>query len=306
MAAPNSQAARKAASLLAGRYDLTPRVDIETFVQKFATVEPCTWPNSNVDGLTVHATQSDGQPQIFYRSSQSPRRIRFTLAHELGHVILGWHIGTAQCTVDVSGAERSPDEREADAFAANLLIPDNWISSLLTAGLGMSEVIERLADADVSPYASVIALSNGLPPGWAFELASAPQLTSGFMKAYSRAELRSASARGSATLHNRTVKWWRLFGSKDFVADTATFTAEESLRDALDATGSALGAAQLTGKVGGYLGSTKVAMLQHPADMFAYVLWRLESEGSALPAHDGFKYWLSCRVVGIARKRTRP
>lgn len=304
VATPNNQAARKAAELLAERYDLSPRVDIDTFVRKFATVEPCTWPNGDVDGLTVRASQSEDLPRIFYRETQSPRRIRFTLAHELGHLILGWHIGTAQCSIDMGTAGRSPDEREADTFAASLLIPNRWVASLLAEGIGISDVVRRLEEADVSPYASLIALSNALPPGWAFELAGTVQLRSGFMPPYSPDDLDKTRAKGIARLHNTDVKWWRLFGSKDFESEVETAAAHEALLDALDATSSQLSVPQITGKVAGYLGSAKTAILQDPADMFAYVLWRLEGEiNNTLPAHDGFKRWLSRRVADIAHKR---
>jgi Zn-dependent peptidase ImmA (M78 family) len=62
----------------------------------------------------------------------SPVRQRFTLAHELGHVRLHWAILERAVHVDKGSLRRDglsstgldPIEREANAFAAELLMPD--------------------------------------------------------------------------------------------------------------------------------------------------------------------------------------
>ncbi len=66
-------------------------------------------PEALPDGMTV---RYDGKYLILYREEQSERRLTFTLAHELGHVLLG-HMGE----------EPVKEEREANAFAASLLCP---------------------------------------------------------------------------------------------------------------------------------------------------------------------------------------
>ena len=59
---------------------------------------------------------------IFIYAGQSPQRRRFTVAHELGHILLG-HVGKYQFV----NRELSPSdnfiEREANVFAARLLAP---------------------------------------------------------------------------------------------------------------------------------------------------------------------------------------
>lgn len=56
-------------------------------------------------------------------NSDKPRvRRRFTIAHELGHLALG-HLYGGQVVVDETVRARSPREREANAFAAGLLMP---------------------------------------------------------------------------------------------------------------------------------------------------------------------------------------
>lgn len=70
------------------------------------------------DGFIVRL--DDGPAIIFYNSRCSIGRQRFTIAHELGHLLLG-HQG------DLLNREPSPMdnpiEREANAFAARLLAP---------------------------------------------------------------------------------------------------------------------------------------------------------------------------------------
>lgn len=61
------------------------------------------------DGMTV---RYGGNYLILYREGGNARRLTFTLAHELGHVLLG-HMGE----------ESEIEEREANAFAASLLCP---------------------------------------------------------------------------------------------------------------------------------------------------------------------------------------
>lgn len=68
---------------------------------------------------------------IFYDDAILPRgRIRFTLAHELGHILLG-HVMSelpvggykARYTPENSDNPKEPEEIEADMFAARLLAP---------------------------------------------------------------------------------------------------------------------------------------------------------------------------------------
>ena len=86
-------------------------------------------------GLLHLARSSDGftilkeeRPYIFYDETKPPARIRFTLAHELGHIVLqngfrrfGGTMAT-RCNVE-PGTIRNPEEQAADVFAVRLLAP---------------------------------------------------------------------------------------------------------------------------------------------------------------------------------------
>lgn len=59
---------------------------------------------------------------IVYDDTVSKERIRFTIAHELGHIFLGHplKLGYHARTIDI---ERPETERQADMFAIRLLVP---------------------------------------------------------------------------------------------------------------------------------------------------------------------------------------
>lgn len=82
-------------------------------------------------GLTELSKKTDGfctitqnHTYIFYDSTLPVGRQRFTVAHEIGHLILG-HVGPGMATVEnrePTGSERA-EERQANQFAARLLAP---------------------------------------------------------------------------------------------------------------------------------------------------------------------------------------
>lgn len=73
------------------------------------------------DGFTV---RHKGQYYIFYNEQCSPGRQRFTIAHELGHIVLG-HLDDGQYTeINREPAPgNAPEETQANQFAARLLAP---------------------------------------------------------------------------------------------------------------------------------------------------------------------------------------
>lgn len=59
---------------------------------------------------------------IVYNSLQYKKRIRFTLAHEYGHIKLN-HLGTSIYDVETHNSSYTREEFEADSFAGALLFP---------------------------------------------------------------------------------------------------------------------------------------------------------------------------------------
>lgn len=80
------------------------------------------------DGFTVLYR---GVPYIFYSGSVPETRRRFTIAHEIGHIVLG-HVGDGRYTI--RNREPSPgdsaDETQANQFAARILAPACVLNAL--------------------------------------------------------------------------------------------------------------------------------------------------------------------------------
>lgn len=63
-----------------------------------------------------------GRPRIFVSSECSPERQRFTIAHELGHILLG-HVGKGKLANREPSGSDNPIEHDANIFASRLLAP---------------------------------------------------------------------------------------------------------------------------------------------------------------------------------------
>lgn len=73
------------------------------------------------DGMSLYY---NGAPVILYDPACTPYRIRFTVAHELGHILLR-HVAPGQVTERNRESDPSdrPEETAANQFAARLLAP---------------------------------------------------------------------------------------------------------------------------------------------------------------------------------------
>lgn len=81
-----------------------------------------------------------GRWYIFANGWHKPRRRRFTIAHELGHIALG-HQGLA-----FSFGTSSYDQRQANRFAAELLMPEDLVRREHAGALRAELDIRDLAD----------------------------------------------------------------------------------------------------------------------------------------------------------------
>lgn len=76
-------------------------------------------PETDSDGFS---TIVDGQAQIFVSDRCSRERQRFTVAHELGHILLG-HVGEYELVNREPSRGDNPIEQAANVFASRLLAP---------------------------------------------------------------------------------------------------------------------------------------------------------------------------------------
>lgn len=109
-----------------------------------------------VYGLTSIAKDVDAfsvwdgpQPIIFISRKKPPENSRFDIAHELGHLVL--HHNTK---VD----KNAQQEKEADAFASDFLIPQAALKAYLPKLPNLAEIFEFKATYKVSALATVVSL----------------------------------------------------------------------------------------------------------------------------------------------------
>jgi Zn-dependent peptidase ImmA (M78 family) len=72
---------------------LVPPIDIFSLAQEYAAVVRVTFP-VQIDGVCLDLKQRGKRPRILVNRTLHKHQLRFTLAHELGHVIIPWHVGS--------------------------------------------------------------------------------------------------------------------------------------------------------------------------------------------------------------------
>ncbi len=121
----------------------------------------------NISGLIRR--NPDGSMTIVYNWSHARTRQRFTVAHEIGHFI--FHRDRLHAGVSDTLAFRADDvelpnpsigreqEWQANNFAANLLVPDQWLRAARAAGFNTTEDLAKRFE--VSP--AVMRIRLGIP-----------------------------------------------------------------------------------------------------------------------------------------------
>jgi len=173
----------KFAHRLLERHNLTPPYDLEELVSSYAKVDFLVFPD-DADGISLGLKQYD-KPRLYINSLRPEVRQRFTLAHELGHVIIPWHIGNIVSHTDVTRDNEEANfdfqlsrddafeyrqiEGEANRFAAELLIPTAWLVKTLE-GVDIFNFEEALQEvikqSKTSRDTALIKVFNALPPGY--------------------------------------------------------------------------------------------------------------------------------------------
>jgi len=99
------------------------------------------------DGLLI---RPKGVPRGFIvvnTNIRSEARKRFTIAHEIGHFVLPGHEGAicGQSDIEGWGGKRGERERQADEFAAELLIPSSILGARIASATPSLALIESIA-----------------------------------------------------------------------------------------------------------------------------------------------------------------
>lgn len=297
MLSHNRVAARRAAALVRHRTGAGIPVNVLDVASQFADVERADWPAESVDGITVDC--SSARPKIFYRGDPSGLRTRFTIAHELGHAVIAWHIGSAECAMPKGSPDRSPLEQEADHFASELLLPSDWLKkTIIRCHADLDSVLADIVTAQASATASMIALATALPMGWALQLNNQELVaTHDFYRKLTRSEADGfATASGRVEVHQQTVRWWRLFEVPPLPDVPGTKASASLMLDRAWASSGehSSGRKSLDGKISGMLGNSADVLDLETG--FGYLLWRLGEEKSRLYDTPDFRSWLAWKA----------
>ena len=113
------------------------------------------------DGLAGAYLRPLGTPVAFVNGADAPQRQRFTLAHEYGHHRLG-HATRVDAPPALAGQTSDPDEVQANAFAAEFLMPkpaaERWAARNLDGPVTLETVVAFAAAFGVSAQAACIRL----------------------------------------------------------------------------------------------------------------------------------------------------
>lgn len=161
------------AKRLHAKYNLSMPVDLDELAKKYATLKYTQIP-MDIDGVCADLKVSGKRPRIFVNIDMPKKRQRFTLAHEIGHVVIPWHTGTIFDLTTITESDSTIEywemEQEANAFATELLMPTGWIESLIKKNdsdiSNLHKEIVKLAD--VSDIAACLRLIQFLPKGHVF------------------------------------------------------------------------------------------------------------------------------------------
>lgn len=199
---------RRIAELVSRRHKLSIPVDIEALTARYAQVEYHDWPFA-CDGLA--ALTMCNPPKIFIKREQDPRRTAFTIAHELGHVMIGWHVGAAPCDIfSNEGPTTSPEEREANRFAGSILLPRHAAAGVVALG-GIKGLFDALETCGMSAEACAIEMSSILLPGFVMFVGQRSYVSSGTTPRETRSEARKhALAQGKVQIGSKSLSWYQL------------------------------------------------------------------------------------------------
>jgi hypothetical protein len=209
------------ARLIAERHGFAPGDSLLDLVRIYADVDYLPIPVQQVDGVSLHLKVKDRRPSIIVNSRIAETRAKFTLAHEFGHVIIPWHSGTIFSFSDsekqAEGADMAYWEMEAEAnrFAAELLMPREWLRSKVIEYRDPAHVLRMALDlCGTSMAAATIALNNALPPGYVYACTDAEGLVTGSTS--SRGTLVKAFSNGERFADSMRVQESSALYSMDF------------------------------------------------------------------------------------------
>jgi hypothetical protein len=220
------------ARTLVKRRSLSPPINVEALVKERASLSYEIFPFSGVDGVCLNMKGGIEEARVIINRTSLTRQ-RFTLAHELGHLLIPWHVGSIIDTIDLSSLPATEAytlsqeyyqlEEEANRFAAEVLMPHAWIIENIAQYSDLAELHRQVAKgADVSPIAAAIHLSRFLQPGMVWVIESDGEIQNQGMSfgtlvsrmwrgmPFSENMYPNALARYRWANGNNSIYWWEL------------------------------------------------------------------------------------------------
>lgn len=145
------------------RRNLRPPFDLVDLASEYGDVEFLQLPQG-ADGITIGIGEVES-PKILINTNAPETRMKFTLAHELGHIIIPWHTGTIVSHLEPGeeDVEYLQMESEANRFAAELLMPGDWLSEEFERADSVAEYFELvLKKSGASKDAAFIKIFKSL------------------------------------------------------------------------------------------------------------------------------------------------
>jgi Zn-dependent peptidase ImmA (M78 family) len=151
------------------KHSLSVPFDLDALVGQYAEVLYKSIPVEGVDGVCLNLKMPGKKHVVIVNSNSVRVRQKFTLAHELGHIIIPWHLGTFIDDIDVSTQSNSANnkyweiEREANRFASELLMPFEWVYEAFLKDPDIESLISLTrTNCGVSEPAARIRVKNAL------------------------------------------------------------------------------------------------------------------------------------------------
>ncbi|MDP8932368.1 MAG: ImmA/IrrE family metallo-endopeptidase [Actinomycetota bacterium] len=304
------------------RLGLEPPVDVELLLRARVELTRVDWPIEGVDAVLTGLAGDPAKVAVFIRATDNLLRERFTMAHELGHLLLPWHLPQANCEVGEGTFDLSmySPEQEADVFASCLLVPDAWLLNLVQQhGDDMSQLLREMNAVEVTTAAALQALRRYLLAGWVFVAygesrviatrgTRVPADTETGRVAAALAE--DCQSSGEALLNGYTVRWFRMVepSALPVKQDIDERTDHQILMDAIamvepDDDRRVSIAQSANGKVGGGL---REAAGRPAEETFLAMRHRLEQwEHAHLLNQPDFILWLAQRSRAIETGTTK-
>jgi hypothetical protein len=158
------------AQRFAKRRSLRVPIDVLGLAAELANFSEKAFP-IDIDGLCLDLKKPGIRPTIWVSKSLRHERKRFTIAHEIGHIIIPWHFGTILDEIDAKPEQTTSQyfqwEGEANRFAAELLMPSLWADDICRRANHMRDAMHVVAQrAEVSLQAAALRILKLGPPGY--------------------------------------------------------------------------------------------------------------------------------------------